>query len=128
MKNRSQPLGKSQGGGRGVGVETKAGGGAIEDGWGKKLAKILVEAAASSEISATSLAKSLDRITPHKILQLLGVLTKAEFLIKARPYGSVYKGVRKSAKYYFMSPALRHTLLLEVNGESAFKENKGTRR
>jgi predicted AAA+ superfamily ATPase len=46
-------------------------------------------------------------------------------LIRVYPYGSTYKKVRKPSKYHFMTPAVRHTLLTIVEGESAFTNHKG---
>ena len=47
-------------------------------------------------------------------------------LIRVYPYGSTYKKVRKPSKYYFMTPAVRHTLLTVVEGEQAFINHKGS--
>ena len=86
---------------------------------------ILLLTAGSSEISVTNLANTITGISIVTLINVLEVLEKAEILIRVYPYGSVYKKVRKPSKYYFMTPAVRHTLLSVVEGESAFTNHKG---
>jgi len=90
-----------------------------------KVRRMLLMAAASSELSATNLSKNLDKITAHTIIRVFNALEKAEVLIKVYPYGSAYKSVRKPSKYYFMSPSLRYTLLVEIKGQAAFEKYRG---
>lgn len=86
---------------------------------------ILLLVAGSSEVSLTSLAKSLHNISPVTLINILDSLEKAEMLIRVYPYGSTYKKVRKPSKYHFMTPAMRHTLLTFLEGETAFLNHKG---
>lgn len=86
---------------------------------------ILLMVSASSEISFTSLTKSLSNISVNTLIEVFNALERAEMLIRVYPYGSTYKKVRKPSKYHFMTPAVRHTLLMIVEGENAFNNNKG---
>ena len=86
---------------------------------------ILLLVSGSSEVSVTSLANTLKGISTVTLVNVLQTLEKAEMLIRVYPYGSTYKKVRKPSKYHFMTPAVRHTLLTIVEGESAFENHKG---
>lgn len=86
---------------------------------------ILLLVAGSGEVSITNLAKILRGISIVTLINVLETLEKAEMLIRVYPYGSTYKKVRKPSKYHFMTPAVRHTLLTVVEGESAFTNHKG---
>ncbi len=86
---------------------------------------ILLLVAGSSEVSVTNLSNTLRGISLVTLINVLETLEKAEMLIRVYPYGSVYKKVRKPSKYHFMTPAVRHTLLTIVEGESAFINHKG---
>ncbi|NCN24383.1 MAG: ATP-binding protein [Candidatus Pacebacteria bacterium] len=86
---------------------------------------ILLLVAGSSEVSLTSVAKSLRRISLITLANILESLEKAEILIRVYPYGSTYKKVRKPSKYHFMTPAIRYALLSIVEGENAFLNHKG---
>ena len=86
---------------------------------------ILLLVAGSGEVSVTSLSQTLKGISLVTLVSVLETLEKAEMLIRVYPYGSTYKKVRKPSKYYFMTPAVRHTLLTLVEGESAFTNHKG---
>jgi predicted AAA+ superfamily ATPase len=86
---------------------------------------ILLMVAASSEVSFTSMTKSLSSLAVNTLIEVFGALERAELLIRVYPYGSAYKKVRKPSRYHFMSPAVRHALLMIVEGESAFSRNKG---
>ncbi|OQX51033.1 hypothetical protein B5M47_02315 [candidate division CPR3 bacterium 4484_211] len=86
---------------------------------------ILLLVSGSSELSITSLANTLKSISMVTLINVLEALEKAEMLIRVYPYGSTYKKVRKPSKYHFMTPAVRHTLLTIVEGESAFGKHKG---
>ena len=86
---------------------------------------ILLMVAASSEVSFTSLANSLSDISVNTLINVFNALEKAEMLIRVYPYGSAYKKVRKPSKYHFMTPAVRHSLLSIVEGESAYRNHKG---
>jgi len=79
----------------------------------------------SGEVSVTNLANTLEGISSVTLINVLEALEKAEMLIRVYPYGSTYKKVRRPSKYHFMTPAVRHTLLTIVEGESAFENNKG---
>jgi len=81
--------------------------------------------AGSSEVSVTNLSRTLKGISSVTLINVLETLEKAEILIRVYPYGSTYKKVRKPSKYHFMTPAVRHTLLTVVEGESAFTNHKG---
>jgi len=71
------------------------------------------------------LSNILRGISLVTLINVLETLEKAEMLIRVYPYGSTYKKVRKPSKYHFMTPAVRHTLLTVVEGESAFINHKG---
>jgi uncharacterized protein len=86
---------------------------------------ILLLVSGSSEVSVTSLANTLKGISTVTLMNVLEALEKAEMLIRVYPYGSTYKKVRKPSKYHFMTPAVRHTLLTIIEGESAFENHKG---
>lgn len=86
---------------------------------------ILLLVAGSGEVSVTNLAQILKGISIVTLINVLETLEKAEVLIRVYPYGSTYKKVRKPSKYHFMTPAVRHTLLMIVEGENAFNNNKG---
>jgi len=86
---------------------------------------ILLLVSGSGEVSVTNLANTLKGISTVTLVNVLETLEKAEMLIRVYPYGSTYKKVRKPSKYHFMTPAIRHTLLTIVEGESAFANNKG---
>ena len=86
---------------------------------------ILLLVAGSGEVSVTGLSQTLKGISLVTLVSVLETLEKAEMLIRVYPYGSTYKKVRKPSKYYFMTPAVRHTLLTLVEGESAFTNHKG---
>ena len=86
---------------------------------------ILLLVAGSSEVSVTNLSQTLNGISLVTLTTVLETLEKAEMLIRVYPYGSTYKKVRKPSKYHFMTPAVRHTLLTVVEGESAFTNHKG---
>ena len=86
---------------------------------------ILLLIAGSGEVSVTNLAQILKGISIVTLINVLETLEKAEMLIRVYPYGSTYKKVRKPSKYHFMTPAVRHTLLTVVEGESAFINHKG---
>ncbi len=86
---------------------------------------ILLLVAGSGEVSVTSLSQTLKGISLVTLVSVLETLEKAEMLIRVYPYGSTYKKVRKPSKYYFMTPAVRHTLLTLVEGEGAFTNHKG---
>jgi len=86
---------------------------------------ILLLIAGSGEVSVTNLSQILKGISIITLINVLETLEKAEMLIRIYPYGSIYKKVRKPSKYHFTSPAVRHTLLTIVEGESAFVNRKG---
>lgn len=86
---------------------------------------ILLLVAGSDEVSLTNLSKTLKGISLVTLINVLETLEKAEMLIRVYPYGSTYKKVRKPSKYHFMTPAVRHTLLTILEGESAFTNHKG---
>lgn len=86
---------------------------------------ILLMVAGSTEVSLNSMAKTLRGISLITLVNVLESLERAEMLIRVYPYGSVYKKVRKPSKYYFMTPAIRHTLLTIVEGENTFVNHKG---
>src|SRR3990172_7276536 len=86
---------------------------------------ILLLIAGSGEVSVTNLSQILKGISIITLINVLETLEKAEMLIRVYPYGSTYKKVRKPSKYHFMTPAVRHTLLTVVEGESAFTNHKG---
>lgn len=86
---------------------------------------ILLLVSGSDELSITSLSNTLKGISMVTLINVLEALEKAEMLIRVYPYGSTYKKVRKPSKYHFMTPAVRHTLLTIVEGESAFESHKG---
>jgi len=86
---------------------------------------ILLLISGSGEVSVTNLSKILRGISIVTLINVLETLEKAEMLIRVYPYGSTYKKVRKPSKYHFMTPAVRHTLLTIVEGESAFANHKG---
>ena len=86
---------------------------------------ILLLVAGSGEVSVTSLSRTLRGISLVTLINVLETLERAEMLIRVYPYGSTYKKVRKPSKYYFMTPAVRHTLLTLVEGDSAFVNHKG---
>lgn len=86
---------------------------------------ILLLIAGSGEVSITNLSQILKGISIITLINVLETLEKAEMLIRVYPYGSTYKKVRKPSKYHFMTPAVRHTLLTVVEGESAFTNHKG---
>src|SRR3989339_636594 len=86
---------------------------------------ILLLVAGSGEVSVTSLSQTLKGISLVTLVSVLETLEKAEMLIRVYPYGSTYKKVRNPSKYYFMTPAVRHTLLTLVEGESAFTNHNG---
>lgn len=86
---------------------------------------ILLLIAGSGEVSITNLSRILRGISIVTLANVLETLEKAEILIRVYPYGSIYKKVRKPSKYHFMTPAVRHTLLTIVEGESAFTNHKG---
>lgn len=86
---------------------------------------ILLLVSGSNEVSVTTMANTLKSISTITLISVLETLERAEMLIRVYPYGSTYKKVRKPSKYYFMSPALRHTLLSIVEGEMSFEKNKG---
>jgi hypothetical protein len=86
---------------------------------------ILLLVAGSGEVSVTNLSNILRGISLVTLINVLETLEKAEMLIRVYPYGSTYKKVRKPSKYHFMTPAVRHTLLTVVEGESAFTNHKG---
>jgi len=86
---------------------------------------ILLLIAGSGEVSVTNLSQILKGISIVTLINVLETLEKAEMLIRVYPYGSTYKKVRKPSKYHFMTPAVRHTLLTIVEGESAFTNHKG---
>lgn len=86
---------------------------------------ILLLIAGSGEVSVTNLSQILKGISIITLINVLETLEKAEMLIRVYPYGSTYKKVRKPSKYHFMTPAVRHTLLTIVEGESAFTNHKG---
>ena len=81
--------------------------------------------ARSGEVSITNLSQILKGISIVTLINVLETLEKAEMLIRVYPYGSTYQKVRKPSKYHFMTPAVRHTLLTIVEGESAFTNHKG---
>ncbi len=86
---------------------------------------LLLLIAGSGEVSITNLSKTLKGISLVTLINVLETLEKTEMLIRVYPYGSTYKKVRKPSKYHFMTPAVRHTLLTIVEGESAFTNHKG---
>ncbi|PIY80964.1 MAG: hypothetical protein COY80_00130 [Candidatus Pacebacteria bacterium CG_4_10_14_0_8_um_filter_42_14] len=86
---------------------------------------ILLLVAGSSEVSLTSVTKSLRGISLITLANILECLEKAEVLIRVYPYGSTYKKVRKPSKYHFMTPAIRYALLSIVEGDNAFLNHKG---
>ncbi|MEK7155033.1 MAG: ATP-binding protein [Patescibacteria group bacterium] len=86
---------------------------------------ILLLIAGSSEVSINSLANTLKGISLVTLINVLETLEKAEMLIRIYPYGSAYKKVRKPSKYHFMTPAVRHSLLSIIEGESAYRNHKG---
>ena len=86
---------------------------------------ILLLIAGGGEVSITNLSQILKGISIVTLINVLETLEKAEMLIRVYPYGSTYKKVRKPSKYHFMTPAVRHTLLTIVEGESAFTNHKG---
>ena len=90
-----------------------------------KIKNILLMIASGDEISITSMAKNLTDISANTLINIFSALEKAEMIIRVYPYGSVFKKVRKPSKYYFMSSALRYTLLSIVEGENAFERYKG---
>jgi len=86
---------------------------------------ILLLVSGSDELSITNLSNTLKGLSMVTLINVLEALEKAEMLIRVYPYGSTYKKVRKPSKYHFMTPAVRHTLLTIVEGESAFESYKG---
>lgn len=91
----------------------------------EKIKNILLMIASSQEVSITSLAKNLTDISQNTLIDIFAALEKAEMIIRVHPYGSVFKKVRKPSKYYFMTPAIRYTLLSIVEGAAAFERHKG---
>jgi predicted AAA+ superfamily ATPase len=91
----------------------------------ESIKNILLMVAASSEVSFTSMTKSLSNLAVNTLIEVFNALERAELLIRVYPYGSAYKKVRKPSKYHFMTPAVRHALLMIVEGDSAFSNNKG---
>lgn len=91
----------------------------------EKIKNILLMVASSDEVSITSLAKNLTDISQNTLIDIFSALEKAEMIIRVHPYGSAYKKVRKPSKYYFMTPAIRYTLLSIVDGAAAFEKYKG---
>lgn len=91
----------------------------------ESIKNILLMVAASSEVSFTSMTKSLSNLAVNTLIEVFNALERAELLIRVYPYGSAYKKVRKPSKYHFMTPAVRHALLMIVEGDSAFSSNKG---
>lgn len=86
---------------------------------------ILLMTAGSDEVSFTSFAKNLTDISIVTLMELFDAFEKAEMLIRAHPYGSVFKKVRKPSKYHFMSPALRLSLLRTVESNAVFSKYLG---
>ena len=90
-----------------------------------KVKSILFMVASSQETSITGLSQNLSNISVNTLLELFSALEKAELLIRVYPYGTVFKKIRKPSKYFFMSPALRHSLLNVIEGSTTFSKNKG---
>jgi hypothetical protein len=90
-----------------------------------RIKNILLMVASSDELSITNLNRQLKDISINTLIDVFSALERAEAIIRVYPYGSVYKKVRKPSKYYFMSPALRYTLLNIVEGDAAFEKYKG---
>lgn len=91
----------------------------------QKVKHILFMVASSDQVSFTSLAKSLDSISLNTLQDVFAALERAEMLLRIYPYGSATKKMRQPSKFTFMSPALRYTLLVTVDGMRAFDLYKG---
>lgn len=86
---------------------------------------ILLMTAGSDEVSFTSFSKNLTDVSIVTLMELFDAFEKAEIMIRARPYGSIFKKVRKPSKYYFMSPSLRLSLLRTVESNAVFSKYTG---
>ncbi len=87
----------------------------------KRLLFVLAESEAISSHKLEQIL-GLSRIT---ITSMLDVLEKAELLIKISAYGNNISQVKKPAKYLFMSPAIRMSLLSVAGMDGTFLSRRG---
>lgn len=88
----------------------------------KKLLFIMADSIDGFSVNKASSILGVDRIT---LTSVLDALEKAEIIIKVLPHGSGAAMVRKPAKYLFMSPAIRMSLLSITGLDSTFLQRRG---
>jgi hypothetical protein len=82
--------------------------------------------AASSSISLRKLANETG-LKADTVSQILDALEQAELLIRIYPYGGITGRISPNnpSKYYFMSPALRASILNVIGGATLIDKSKG---
>ncbi len=80
-----------------------------------------------ADVDVISIHKLTELLPPTRITlsNVFDVLEKAELLIKIDPYGSNISQARKPAKYLFMTPAIRLSLLNITGQEGTFLTRQG---
>lgn len=88
----------------------------------KKLMFIMADSNDGFSINKASSLLGTDRLT---LMAVLDALEKAEIIIKIAPHGSGATAARKPAKYLFMSPAIRMSLLSITGLDETFLNRRG---
>lgn len=80
---------------------------------------------ADGTLSVNKLGGLLEGMSAITVRRIFTVLERAELLIRAAPCGSQRSKTTKPSKYFFMTPALRMSLLSMVGLETAFQTRLG---
>ncbi|MCK6610335.1 MAG: AAA family ATPase [Bacteroidia bacterium] len=81
-----------------------------------KIERLILRLAGSDEINPEKLAGIIG-VKQNEILELIGILAKAELLTVLLPYGGLDTKIVKNRKAFFMSPSLRRALLSSLYGQ-----------
>lgn len=88
----------------------------------KKLLFMMADSSDGFSINKACSTLGMDRATLTSVLE---ALEKAEIIIKVPPHGSGFVVARKPAKYLFMSPAIRMSLLSITGLDETFLNRRG---
>ena len=88
----------------------------------KKLLFIIADGSDGFSVNKSSSILGVERITLTLVLE---ALEKAEIIIRVPAHGSSTTAVRKPAKYLFMSPAIRMSLLSITGLDETFLQRRG---
>lgn len=82
-----------------------------------KIERLIIRLAGSDEINPEKLA-GIVGVKQNEILELIGILAKAELLTVLLPFGGLDSKIVKNRKAFFMSPSLRRALLTSLYGQN----------